>query len=30
MKDKILGEVFPVKFLVHSTTNDSFHVLSAS
>lgn len=30
MKDKILGEVFPVKFLVHSTSGDSFHVLSAS
>ena len=30
MKDKILGEVFPVKFLVHSTCGDSFHVLSAS
>lgn len=30
MKDKILGEVFPVKFLVHSTSGDSFHVLSAN
>lgn len=30
MKDKILGEVFPVKFLIHSTAGDPFHVLSAS
>ena len=30
MREKyLLGEIFPVKFLVHSTSGDPFRVLSA-